>query len=92
MNRANQPKTPRKIRTGSIARRINTAQAWRRFGRGVFLTVLVTVLIAGFWCLLIEWAYGGEITNVSNRRFGGSLNWQENLSMIDLTNRNGIGV
>ena len=90
MNRANKTQTPRKIRTGSIARRINNAQAWRRFGRGFFLTVLVTILIAGSWCLLIEWAYGGEITNVSGRRFGGSFNWRENL--IDFTNQNGIGV
>ena len=89
MNRANPTKGTKKIRTGSIARRINTAQAWRRFCRGVFLTVLITVLIAGSWCLLIEWAYGGEITNVSNRRFGGSFNWHENL--IDLRNQNGLG-
>ena len=89
MNRANKPKSPRKIRTGSIARRINTAQAWRRFGRGFFLTLFLTVFIAGSWCLLIEWAYGGEITNVSNRHFGGSFNWRENL--IDLRNQNGIG-
>ena len=87
MNRANKPKSPRKIRTGSIARRINTAQAWRRFGRGFFLTLFLTVFIAGSWCLLIEWAYGGEITNVSNRHFGGSFNWRENL--IDLRNQNG---
>jgi len=89
MNRENQPKSPRRIRTGSIARRINTAQAWRRFTRGMFITILSVILIAGSWCLLIEWAYGGEITNVSNRRFGGSFNWQENL--IDLRNQNGIG-
>ncbi len=85
----NKPKRVQKIRTGSIARRINTAQAWRRFGRGFFVTLLVTAVIAVSWCLLIEWAYGGEITNVSNRHFGGSFNWQENL--LDLRNQNGIG-
>ena len=89
MNRETQPKPPRKIRTGSIARRINTAQAWRRFTRGMFITILSVILIAGSWCLMIVWAYGGEITNVSNRRFGGSFNWRENL--IDLRNQNGIG-
>ena len=82
-------KRQQKIRTGSIARRINTAQAWGRFGRGVLLTVLAVALLFLGWCIMIEWAYGGEITNVTNRHFGGSLNWHDNL--YDLRNQNGLG-
>ena len=89
MNTQKTPKKPPKIRTGSIARRINTAQAWRRFCRSFFLTVLTVALVFLSWCLLIEWAYGGEITNVTNRHFGGSFQWQENLE--DMWNQNGIG-
>jgi|GEM_PF-987641 len=89
-DKKNRKKRPQRIRTGSIARRINSAQAWRRFSRSFFMTLLVTALVFVSWCLLIEWAYGGEITNVSNRHFGGSFNWQENI--IDLTNRNGISM
>lgn len=85
----NRPKKPPKIRTGSIARRINTAQAWRRFTRSFFLTILCTAMIFLSWCLLIEWAYDGEITNVTNRHFGGSFRWQENLN--DMWNQHGIG-
>lgn len=73
---------PHRIRTGSIARRINTAQAFRRFGRSFLLILLTVVLVAAGWCAMIEWAYGGEITNVANRRFGGSFNWRRNLANI----------
>lgn len=89
MNRPNETKKPQRIRTGSIARRINSAQAWRRFFKSLFFTVLVIVMIMVSWCSMIEWAYGGEITNVTERHFGGSFDWRENL--YDVWNQNGIG-
>lgn len=79
MKKDKKQPAPKKIRTGSIARRINAAQAWRRFGRGILLSVVCTAVLLMAWCLLVEWAHYGGISNVSGREFSGTFVWQDNI-------------
>jgi len=58
-----------KKRGKSIARRLNAALTRRSFAKTVLIDFLAALMVLFTWCLTVEGASGGSLSNVSSRRF-----------------------
>lgn len=67
MNTDTQKSAKKKSR--SIAKRLNASLKRRNLMRSLIADVLIAALFVVGWCLTVEGAVGGKLTNVADRRF-----------------------
>lgn len=58
-----------KIKSRSIAKRLNASLRRRNLVRALIADILIAALFVAGWCLTVEGASGGRLTNVTDRRF-----------------------
>ena len=64
--------TPKK-RSRSIARQLNAELAWRSFGKKLFWSIFITILLLAAWCWTQENVTGARAAGIVSREFTGSL-------------------
>lgn len=62
-----------KKRSRSIARQLNAELAWRSFGKKLFWSIFITVLLLAAWCWTQENVTGARAAGIVSREFTGSL-------------------
>ncbi|MBE6541544.1 MAG: hypothetical protein E7672_03755 [Ruminococcaceae bacterium] len=65
----NQTTKSKKRSTASISRKLNAALMRRKFAKNILTDILVVVIVVIVWCLSVEAAHGGVLTNVDDRQF-----------------------
>ena len=65
----NQTTKSKKRSTASISRKLNAALMRRKFAKNILTDILVAVIVVIVWCLSVEAAHGGVLTNVDDRQF-----------------------
>lgn len=84
-------KKQKKLRSKSIAARLNFALVSRKFVKALITELLAAAVILVSWCLIVEAQYGGHVTNVKNRSLSGSVTFGENLGYLSEIGGNIIG-
>ena len=72
----------KKLRSKSMAARLNFALVSRKFVKAVIIELLAAVIILVSWCLIVEAQYGGHVVNVRNRSLSGNVSFGENLGYL----------
>lgn len=62
-----------KKRSRSIARQLNAELAWRSFGKKLFWSIFITILLLAAWCWTQENVTGARAAGIVSREFTGSL-------------------
>jgi len=65
-----------KYKGKSIARRLNAALTRRSFAKTVLIDIIAALMVVMTWCVTVEGSRGGNLVDVSGRRFvmGGGVN------------------
>ena len=72
----------RKLRSKSMAARLNFALVSRKFVKAIVIELLAAAVVLASWCLIVEAQCGGHVVNVRNRSLSGRVSFGENLGYI----------
>lgn len=77
-----EKKKTKKIRSKSIAKRLNFALISRKFLKNLVIDILAVCVIIVSWCVIVENQNNESRSSIRNRRFDGVLRIEENLSSL----------